>query len=95
MSEFIRAWKEFDINDISAHLLIVGEARGDCSKCRSLGIDYSSAKTCPECKTEFKYIASRSKEVKKIIQKRQDLIFIDFEDYKKVIGKIKAKGLFS
>jgi len=95
MVEFIRIWKNIDINDISGHLLIVGEAMGDCSKCKSLGIDYSSAKTCPECSTEFKYIASRSREVKKIIQKRPDLIFIDFEDYKRVIGKIKAKGLFS
>jgi len=95
MKEFIRVWKDIDINDISEHLLIVGESRGDCSKCRALGIDYSNAKTCPECGTGFKYIASRSREVKKIIQKRPDMIFIDFEDYKKIIGKIKARGLFS
>lgn len=95
MPEFVRIWKAVDINDISEHLLVVGEAKGDCAKCRALGIDYSSAKNCPECGTEFKYIASRSREVAKIINKRPDLIFIDFEDYKKVTGKIKAKGLFS
>jgi len=93
MSDFIRVWKEFDINDISEHLLIVGDAAGDCSKCRTLGIDYSNAKTCPKCATVFKYVASRTKEIKKIINKRPDLIFIDFDDYKKVSGKIKARGL--
>jgi hypothetical protein len=95
MADFIRVWKEFDINDVSEHLLIVGDAAGDCAKCRELGIDYSSAKLCPKCSTVFKYIASRTREVKKIISKRPDLIFIDFEDYKKVSGKIKARDLLA
>jgi uncharacterized C2H2 Zn-finger protein len=94
MADFIRVWKDFDINDISEHLLIVGDASGDCSKCRALGIDYSNAKFCPRCTTVFKYIASRRGEVGKIISKRSDLIFVDFEDYKRATDKIKAKKLF-
>lgn len=95
MSEFIRVWREFDIKDISGHLLVVGDVVGDCSKCRALGINYSEAKNCPQCGTLFKYIASRTKEVKRIKNKRPDLIFIDFEDYKKAMGKIKAREMFS
>ena len=95
MGEFIRVWKEFDIQDISEHLLIVGDITGDCSKCRALGIDYSKAKACPKCKTNFKYIASRTRETRRIKNKRPDLIFIDLEDYKKATGKIKARDLFS
>ena len=95
MTEFVRVWKGFDIQDISGHLLVVGDVVGDCSKCRALGIDYSNAKSCPECKTEFKYIASRTREIRKIINKRPDLTFIDLEDYKKALGKIKAQNLFS
>jgi hypothetical protein len=95
MSEFIRVWKEFDIGDISKHLLIVGDITGDCSSCRQLGIDYSTAKSCPKCGTDFKYIATRTRETRRIKHKRPDLIFIDFEDYKKAAGKIKARDLLS
>ncbi|MCX5687202.1 MAG: hypothetical protein NTV71_00915 [Candidatus Omnitrophica bacterium] len=94
MSDLIRVWKEMDISDIEKHLLIAGEVTGDCSSCRELGINYSSAKSCPKCGSEFKYIATRFYETRKIKQKRPDLIFIDFEDYKKATGKIKAKNLF-
>ena len=95
MAEFIRVWKEFDIEDISGHLLVVGDIKGDCANCRELGIDYSNVKSCPKCGTLFKFIASRSKEVKKIIKKRPDLVFVDFEDYKNRLAKIKARGLLS
>lgn len=95
MSEFIRVWKEVDIKDISSHLLIVGHIKGECSNCRALGMDYLKVTSCPECKTVFKYVASRTKEVKRIKERRSDLIFIDFEDYKKLQAKIKARNLFS
>ena len=91
MSDLIRVWKEIDVSEIEKHLLIVGNVSGDCSNCRELGIDYISAKSCPKCASEFKYISTRSFEIKKIKQKRPDLIFIDLEDYKKAAGKIKAK----
>ena len=95
MSEFIRVWKNVSVEDVTEHLLIVGIATGDCSRCRQLGIDYVLSKTCPKCGTDFRYIASRSGEIKKIKEKRPDLIFIDFGDYKNVTGRKKAKDLFS
>lgn len=94
MNELMRVWKEFDAADVSKHLLIVGLLTADCSNCRELGLDYSAVKTCPKCGVDFKYIASRSKEIKKIKNRRPDLIFIDLEDYKKATGAIKAKDLF-
>lgn len=95
MADLIRVWKEMDILDIEKHLLIAGDVTGDCSSCRELGINYSSAKACPKCGNEFKYIASRSHEIRKIKQRRPDLIFIDLDDYKKATGKIKARDIFS
>lgn len=95
MNELIRVWKEFDIKDISRHLLIVGLTSADCSNCRELGIDYHTVVSCPRCGTDFKYIASRGKEIRKIGGKRPDLIFIDFEDYKRIIGSTKAKDFFN
>ncbi len=93
MSKLIRVWKELSAEDISKHLLIVGASAGDCSNCKELGISYATAKSCPNCKTQFKYICSRAGEIKKIKQKRPDLIFIDFEDYKKSTGFSKAQEL--
>ena len=95
MNELIRVWKEIDIKDVSGHLLIVGMTSADCSNCRELGINYHTAISCPKCRTDFKYIASRSKEVRRIKEKRPDLIFIDFEDYKKITGFVKAKDFFN
>ncbi len=94
MSDFIRVWTKIDISDVMAHLLIVGESTGDCAKCRELGINYSEATTCPKCGTPFKYITSRTREVTRIKNKRPHLVFIDFDDYKKATGKLKARGLF-
>ncbi|MFA4991410.1 MAG: hypothetical protein WC569_02400 [Candidatus Omnitrophota bacterium] len=94
MSELVRVWKEIETDDISHHLLIVGESTGDCSNCRELGINYSMAKVCPKCGSDFKYIASRTREIRKIKNRRPDLIFIELEDYKRATGKIKAKNLF-
>lgn len=94
MGDFVRVWKDIDVKDISGHLLIVGDIAGDCSNCKELGIDYTKVSACPKCGIVFKYIASRTREVGKIIKRRPDLIFVDFEDYKKAMGKIKAKGLF-
>lgn len=95
MNELIRVWKEIDIKDVSSHLLIAGLSSGDCSNCRELGINYSTAASCPKCGTDFKYIASRGKEIRKIRDRRPDLIFIDFEDYKRITGFLKAKDFFN
>jgi len=93
MNEFIRVWEELDIQDIGGHLLIVGASTGDCSKCRELGIDYASAKSCPKCGTDFKYIAARTRDTKRIKTKRPDLVFIELEDYKRAEGKTRARRL--
>lgn len=91
----IRVWTELDIDEISRHLLVVGEVTADCYNCKEIGLDYVSLKSCPKCNSPFKYIASRSHEIKKIKNRRQDLIFIDFDDFKKAAGFIKAKSLFA
>jgi len=95
MTNFIRIWKQVDIKDIEEHLLIVGSSTGNCSKCKKLGINYSTDTHCPECGTPFKYIASRTKEIKKIKEKRPDLIFIELEDYNKSINLKKAQKFFN
>ncbi|MDD4202371.1 MAG: hypothetical protein PHQ52_02790 [Candidatus Omnitrophica bacterium] len=97
-ASLIRIWKEEDIHFVNDHLLIVGDPDGACSKCKEMGINVSTAKTCPECKTEFKYIASRvnssSKQASRLHSKRPDLTVIDLADVKEVLARDNANKLF-
>ncbi len=103
MSFYIRIWQACDITNIAKHLLIVGDVTADCVNCRELGIDYAKTKICPKCSTEFHFIASRhtgamdggrGATVKRIKDRRPDLTFIDYEDYKQITGKQQARDFF-
>ena len=95
--KFIRVFKEFDVEDISKHLLIFGDVQATCNNCSKLGVDIS-IRTCPECKTEFRFATFSSSKDKGSqivkIRKASDLIFIDYDDFKYLMGEIKAKKLF-
>ena len=81
----------------------MGDLKGDCAACRALGIDSYTAKSCPECRTEFKYATSRRLEAnpgerfqwaRRVRESRPDLILIDYTDFQKVLGKKKARDFF-
>ena len=100
--ELIRLWVEEDIEQLAKQLLIVGESYSDCGNCRQLGLDFSVAKSCPQCKTLFKYVTSRQASgssgdrfhwLKKIKGKRPELHFVDYDDYQKNIGRLRARDL--
>ncbi len=101
---YIRIWQACDITEITKHLLVVGEVTADCANCRELGIDYSKTRECPQCGTIFRFIASRNTgrldhgtrggTVKRIKDRRADLTFIDYEDYKEITGKTQAREFF-
>ena len=101
--EFLRTYREYDIEEVKNHLLIMGDLSGDCAACRELGIDSYTAKTCPKCGTTFKYLTSRRLEahagerfqlVRRMQEKRADLIFIDYTDFSKTLGQKKARDFF-
>ena len=101
---WIRVWKDENIAEIQSHLMIVGDLKGDCASCRALNLEYKTARQCPECGTTFRYITSRRFEthpgerfqiVKRLTEIRKDLIWIDYDDYKKLTGREKAKEFFS
>lgn len=103
MSYFLRVWQACDVQEISKCLLVVGDVSADCAACRELGIDYASAKTCPQCGTTFRFICSRNTgpldknrgaTVRRIKERRPDLTFIDYGDYKEVTGKESAREFF-
>ena len=103
MAYLIRVWQACDVDAIGKQLLIVGDVSADCSACRELGIDYAAAKNCPKCGVQFRFITSRNTgpldrnrggTVKRIKDRRPDLTFIDYEDYKEVMGKQSARDFF-
>jgi len=101
--QFLRVFQEFDFEEVSKHLLIMGDLSGDCAHCRQLGIDMYKADHCPQCGTPFRYVSSRRMEshpgerfqlARRIREKRPTLVFIDYGDYQKVLGQKKARDIF-
>ena len=104
MHSWIRTWAEKDVSEIEKHLLIVGDLKADCASCRELGLDYKTVKKCPRCETAFMYVTSRRFEtnpgerfqiVKRLNEIRNDLLWIDYDDYKKLTGRQRARDFFS
>lgn len=102
--EVVRVWKQLPMEDMRKHLLNVGQAHGDCENCKELGLDYTSVVKCPSCGIIFKYITSREATnnsegrhaiAKRLLKMREDLVFIDYDDYKKAFGRDTAKSIFS
>ncbi len=98
MSKYIRVWKELDLKDVEKHLIVMGELSSECFNCHKLGIPLR-AKTCPECGVTFKYMGFRRKlQPSYLIKAKEelpDIIFIDFDDFKKTIGKRDARDILN
>ena len=96
MKGFLRVWRELDIQDIEKYLIVVGELSAECYPCRSIGIDIK-ARVCPHCGITFKYMGFRRKVeggyLHRLCQELSHLTFIDFDDFKKIIGKREARKL--
>ena len=101
--EFLRTWQVFDVEEVQKHLLILGDLTGDCASWRELGIHYQEARECPKCNTSFKYVTSRRLEThpgerfqiaSRLRDTRPDLVFIDYDDYKRTLGRKKARDFF-
>lgn len=102
MKEFlVRVWQKLNSDEVKQHLLLAGELTANCENCQHLGIDFFKEKKCPQCGTDFKYIGFRKKDnkaeelfaIKRLKEKRPDLIIVDCEDIKRAFGKSKARDL--
>ena len=96
--KFIRVWNEVDIEEISRHLIIIGDLLANCGNCSQIGLN-PSLSTCPGCKTEFKYATfiserDRGSQIIKMRDKLREKIFIDYSDFKRCKAKSKAKDFF-
>jgi len=93
---YVRVWQDLDVEKIKKNLLIWGTLDGMCANCKKVGLKLEE-RFCPECKTEFKYLALREKNtpsnVFKIKKKRPDLTIIDYKDFSEQISLQKAKKI--
>lgn len=98
MSErFIRIYKKFHLDEVKTHLMTYGALSGVCANCKSMDLKIDALR-CPECNTEFKYIAFQNvrehmPKLLKISYQRPQIIFVDYDDFKRIEGEEKAKGI--
>tara|TARA_B100000315_G_C14570565_1_gene585248 strand:- start:1042 stop:1341 length:300 start_codon:yes stop_codon:yes gene_type:complete len=96
MKDFIRQWKEVDLKEIEQSLIVVGELQAECYSCHEIGID-KKAIQCPKCGAYFKYMGFRRKlqvsYLRQMVEAFPYLNLIDFDDFKKSIGKRDARKL--
>ena len=102
--QFVRIWVELDMDHVRKHLILADESLGSCASCKDLGIDLKTARTCPNCGTEFLYATTRPvgsgktadfKILSRIRVKRPDLTIIDWNDYDHGQGKLSARELLN
>jgi hypothetical protein len=97
MSEkFVRIYRKIDMNAIKDHVMLYGDISANCGKCNAFNIKLEMTR-CPECGTEFKYIAFRNiavhmPKVQKLAEERPQVLMVDYDDYKRNIGAVKAEN---
>jgi hypothetical protein len=93
--QFIRIYKKLDVSTIKQHLLIYGDLSAQCANCQEMDLKLNDP-TCPKCHAEFKYLSFRNiknhlPKLQRISENRPDVLMIDYEDYSRQIGALKAK----
>ena len=97
MSEkFLRIYKKMDFNFVKSRLLIYGALSGSCASCKAMDIKLD-VRHCPQCKAEFSYVAfmnikDHMPKMLRLNDERSDLVFVDYEDFKKIEGALKAEN---
>ncbi len=94
---FLRIYKKFYFDEIKAHTLLYGVLSGSCSSCKEIDIKLDALQ-CPSCKNIFKYLAFMNPrehlpKMLKISHERPNLVFVDYDDFKKVEGELKAREI--
>jgi len=93
--KLVRIYKKYDIKEIKEHLFIYGDLSASCANCNKMDLKLDTAH-CPECQTEFTYISFRNikphmPKVQKLLAERPHLVIVDYDDYKRNIGALKAE----
>ncbi len=95
--QLIRVYHHLDFDEVKAHTLEYGVLSGICSKCKNLDIKLDM-QSCPKCGTHFKYIAFQNvkehlPKILRIQEQRSDVRLIDYQDYKRIEGELRARSI--
>ena len=95
IDKLIRVYKKYDVADIRKHLLIYGDLGGTCANCNALDIKIDLSQ-CPQCGHVFQYISFRNvrthiPKIQRFLEQRPEVLIIDYDDYKRNEGALKAK----
>ena len=96
-ARFLRIYKKFYLDEVKAHLMSYGALSGICANCRHMDVKLEDLK-CPGCSTEFKYIAFQHikdhlPKMLRVADQRPTIIFVDHDDFKRLEGEERAKGI--
>ncbi len=91
-----------DPDSVKKQLILVEDLYGMCANCKQIGLNYLKDSTCPACKSEFRFIATRltkPHEIAKILARIKKeglpLTLIDREDFDRAAAKDALGDLFS
>lgn len=95
--QMMRVYQHLEFDSIREHTLEYGALSGVCSKCKHLNIKLDMI-ACPSCQTSFKYIAFQNikehlPKMSKIVHERADVVFIEYQDFKRIEGEIRARHI--
>lgn len=93
--KFLRIYQKLDFDDVRDHTMIYGDLAASCSHCNALNVRFVDS-ICPECRTEFKYIAFRNiknhlPKMEKLHEENPKAVLIDFDDYKRGLAEKKSE----
>lgn len=93
--KFIRVYQKLDFNDVRQHTMLYGDLAASCAHCNALDIRITES-ICPECRTEFKYVAFRNvkshlPKIEKLLNENPNIVIIDFDDYKRGQAESRAE----
>ncbi len=94
---YIRVYRKYYFDELKAHTRLYGALSGSCSACKHLDLKLDATQ-CPSCHTPFKFIAFMNikehlPKMKRLAQERPDVVFIDYDDFKKTEGEEKARNI--
>lgn len=95
--QFIRVYEHLVFEEIKEHALEYGALSGVCAKCKTMNIRLEDP-ACPSCKTAFNYIAFQNirEHLPKMLRLqdiRRGVRFIDYQDFKRIEGELKARSI--
>lgn len=94
---FLRVYDQIDFDDAKKHTLEYGVLSGACSSCKEINLKLEMT-SCPKCGAFFKYIAFQNvkehlPKMLRILSERQGVQFLDYQDFKRVEGEVRARNI--